>query len=336
MARENGIRVLFRVAAGPWVGFGHLVRCGVLARAIGGLRVVSLRGTAATAGAARRRGWQVLAPSACSTRALVTLAPALLVIDDPSARHAAVWVRAARRHGIPVATIHDLGLGRAGADVTIDGSLRLPRGVAPADLQGPAFAILDPDLAAWRDRRPFRDPHRVVIALGGGAHTRVLGPRLAASIRRAVPGVQVDLAAGLLPHRGGPLPAGCRWLPTPDALTPALATAAAAVVAGGVTLYEACALGAPVITLAVVPAQRRTTRAFADAGATIDASGPVPGPAIERAAAGVARLLAHPREAAQLSRRARHLVDAGGARRVTRHLLALAASHLAEERRHVA
>jgi spore coat polysaccharide biosynthesis predicted glycosyltransferase SpsG len=336
MAREHEVRVLFRAAAGPRVGFGHLVRCGVLARALGGACAVSLRGSAAAAHAARRRGWQMLAPSARSTRALVTFAPTLLVIDDPSARHAAVWVRAARRHGIPVATIHDLGLGRAGADVTIDGSLQLPRGIVPADLQGPEFAILDPDLAGWRERRPRREPNRVLIALGGGAHVRTLGPLLAARIRRAAPDARVDLAGGLLAPRGGsPLPPGCRWLATPEGLAPALATAAAAVVAGGVTLYEACALGTPVVTLAVVPAQRRTTHAFAAAGAAIDASGPVRGPALDRAAAGVSYLLSHPRAAARLSRRARHLVDAGGTRRVTRHLLALASRDRAEER-HVA
>lgn len=333
MARRDDVRVLFRAAAGPGLGFGHLVRCGVLARALGGVRALSLRGSAATARVARLRGWRVLAGS---TGAIATFAPDLLVIDDPSARPAAVWVRAARRLGIPVATIHDLGLGRAGADLTIDGSLELPRGIVPADLQGPEFAILDPDLALWRERRPLRQPNRVLVALGGGTHVRTVGPLLAARIRRAAPSARVDLAAGLLPRVGAsPLPPGCRWLMTPDGLGPALATAAAAVVAGGVTLYEACAVGTPIVTLAVVPAQRRTTRALAQAGAGIDASGADRGPAIERAAAGVSHLLSHPRAAARLARRARQLVDGDGARRVTRHLLALASRDRAEER-HVA
>jgi len=337
MARGPEMRVLFRVAAGPRLGFGHLVRCGVLARALGGVRALSLRGSVATAAVARRRGWGVLRPSADPVRTLSQFAPTMLVVDDPSARHARVWVRAARRLGVPVATIHDLGLGRADADLTIDGSLRLPRSVGPADLQGPAFAILDPRLAVLRERPPARRPNRVIVALGGGAHIQALGPMLAAGIRRHAPGARVDLAVGLLARRDGrPLPPGCRWLATPEGLAPALATAAAAVVAGGVTLYEACALGTPVVTLAVARAQRATTRAFADAGATFDASGPARRTAVDRAAAGVSYLLAHPRAADRLARRARHLVDGGGTTRVARHLLALAREDRPEERRRVA
>jgi spore coat polysaccharide biosynthesis predicted glycosyltransferase SpsG len=336
MGRLSVGRVLFRAAAGPRRGFGHLVRCGVLARALGAGRTVSLRASAATADAARARGWQVLPATSGPTRVLVTFAPDLLIIDDPSSRHAAAWVRAARRRGIPVATVHDLGLGRAGADLTIDGSLELPRGRVPADLQGPEFAILDPDLTAWRARRPIRRPDRVLIALGGGAHIHALGPTLAARIRCKVPDVRIDVAAGLLGSGHRPLPPGCRWLATPDGLAPALATASAAVVAGGITLYEACAVGTPVVTLAVAGAQRATTRAFANAGAAIDASGPIRAHALDRAAAGVAHLLSHPREAARRSRRARQLVDGAGTSRVTRHLVALAARGRAEERRHVA
>jgi spore coat polysaccharide biosynthesis predicted glycosyltransferase SpsG len=147
----------------------------------------------------------------------------------------------------------------------------------------------------------------------------------------------VDLAAGLLPQTSErQLPDGCRWIRMTNGLAPALATASAAVLAGGITLYEACVLGTPVVTLAVVPAQRVTTSAFAAAGATIDASGPVPGRALDRAAASVTRLLASPRDAARLSERARALVDGRGALRVREHLLALAERGRNTERRHVA
>jgi UDP:flavonoid glycosyltransferase YjiC (YdhE family) len=264
-------------------------------------------------------------------------APTLLIVDDPSSRAARGWVRAAQRAGIPVASAHDLGYGRAGADLTIDGSLRLPRGRRPADLQGPTYAMLNPDLADLRDRGLPRDRNRVLIALGGGAHVRVLGPALATRIRRALPDVQIDVAAGLLPDRAtSQLPDGCRWLSMPGGLAHALATASAAVLAGGITLYEACVLGTPVVTLAVVPAQRVTTRAFADAGATIDASGPARPIAMDRAAAAVSYLLSNPREAAKQSERALRLVDGRGVWRVREQLLALAEAGAAVERRHVA
>jgi spore coat polysaccharide biosynthesis predicted glycosyltransferase SpsG len=122
----------------------------------------------------------------------------------------------------------------------------------------------------------------------------------------------------------------------PAGLADALATAAVAVVAGGLTLYEACALGTPVVALAVVPAQQFAIRAAAAAGAVIDASAPTPAQAITRAADGVVRLLTHPGEAARQGARASRLVDGAGAARVARHLEALAASSPRRERRHVA
>ena len=43
------VRALFRVAAGPRIGFGHLVRAGVLSRALGiDKPLVSLRGRGTT------------------------------------------------------------------------------------------------------------------------------------------------------------------------------------------------------------------------------------------------------------------------------------------------
>ena len=50
-----------------------------------------------------------------------------------------------------------------------------------------------------------------------------------------------------------------------------LAACDVAVVAGGVTLYEACAVGVPVVALAVVAAQRPAIADFAVRGAAIDA-----------------------------------------------------------------
>jgi spore coat polysaccharide biosynthesis predicted glycosyltransferase SpsG len=336
MTTAGAERVLFRAAAGPRRGFGHLMRCGVLARMLGTRRELSLRGSAATARAARALGWRVLAQRGSALDTLQRFAPTLLVIDDPSSRAARVWVRAAQQLGIPVASAHDLGYGRAGADLTIDGSLRLPRGRRPADLQGPAFAMLNPELETLRHHNPARRTNHVLIALGGGSHVRTIGPALAARVRQVAPGVRVEIAAGLLPHRAaGELPEGCRWLRT-SSLATVLATTSAAVLAGGVTLYEACALGTPVVTLAVVPAQRVTTSAFAEAGATIEASHSTRRRAIDRAAAGVSYLLAHPREAARQSARARALVDGRGAWRVREYLLALAARGRSVEERHVA
>jgi spore coat polysaccharide biosynthesis predicted glycosyltransferase SpsG len=332
--RRSHFRVLFRAAAGSKQGYGHLMRCGALATALEVERDLSLRGSPAAAHVARGLGWKIGARASATSR--LAACPDLLVIDDPSADQATPWVRQARRQRIPVATVHDPGIGRFSSDLRIDGNIVWGDGSVPADLQGPEFAILDPIIPEIRSRRPPREPQRVLITLGGGQHVRAIGARLAERIATIVPGASIDVVAGL----GGkapstPLPARCRWVVAPSGLAQLLATASVAVVAGGITLYEACALGTPVVTLAVTPAQRPTTTAVAAAGVSIDASAPTRTMAINRAAADVAYLLANPERAARLGWCGSRLVDGQGAARVARHLLALVAAR-APEHRHVA
>ncbi len=270
-------------------------------------------------------------------RYLAAASPNLIVIDDPSAAEAARWVRRARRHGIPVASVHDLGLARVPSDLQIDGSLATVRGSRPADLQGPEFAILDPAIPEVRARRTPRVPGKVLITLGGGAHVRALGARLATRIAAAAPAAEIDVAAGFTRSRRRPaLPPRCRWIVAPAGLTDALASASVAVVAGGVTLYEACALGTPTVAFPVTRAQRPTTAAAAAAGAAIDAAAPAIARAMDRAADGVAALLAEPARAAEMGARGIALVDGRGAARVASHLRALASIGARKDRRHVA
>ena len=76
------VAVVFRIAAGPRLGFGHLVRCRAIARALGVEPRVSIRGTAATRRAAATLGLRVLAGG---LRVLDRERPQVLVVDDPSA-----------------------------------------------------------------------------------------------------------------------------------------------------------------------------------------------------------------------------------------------------------
>jgi spore coat polysaccharide biosynthesis predicted glycosyltransferase SpsG len=138
--------------------------------------------------------------------------------------------------------------------------------------------------------------------------------------------VFVEIAAGFSVRRSVPLPANCRWLVARRGLAEALARAHIAVLAGGTTLYEACALGTPVVALPVVGAQRRTVRAFAATGAIVAVDAARPERALARAAREAAALLADPAGATRLARRAARLVDGRGAERVAQRLRALAAS----------
>jgi spore coat polysaccharide biosynthesis predicted glycosyltransferase SpsG len=320
------LRVLFRAGAGPRIGFGHLVRCRSLARALGVNARVSIRGSAATRAAAALAGWQVLASDRDGE--IRTTDPQLLIVDDPSPQAAAVWVRRARRLGIRVATIHDLGLGYVASDLGIDGSIEPRPGMRGGygDLRGPAHAILDPAVAALRERHVDATPNQVLIALGGGSHVFQFAERLCRAIAADVPDATIRVAAGFADgRRRRPLVHG-EWIDAPDGLAAELAAASVAVVAGGVTLYEACALGVPAVAVAVTPAQHQTIRGFAAHGAAIDGgvSG-TSGCTVEGVAADVGRLLRSRASGKRLAVAGQRLVDGRGAFRVAAALQQLCA-----------
>jgi spore coat polysaccharide biosynthesis predicted glycosyltransferase SpsG len=310
--------VLCAVAAGPRVGFGHLVRCGVLVDALGASRQLVLRGPAQARDVALRQGWAVHVGRHVAECAW----PDLLVVDDPSATHARRWIRLVRRLGIPVVALADGSPthGR-GADLIVDGSLvARPRAGAHA-LAGPGYAILSGRVAMRRALRGARESRRVLVALGGGAHVRRLGVAIAAALAAAPAHLSVDLAEGfsLGGHRPR-LPAGCRWVHAPHGLEARLAAAAVAVVAGGVTMYEACALGTPTVAVPVVRAQRPAIVTAARAGAVVGV--PNAGRPAVSVAAAVRQLIASPARRAQLGRRARRLIDGAGTARVVARIRA--------------
>ena len=96
----------------------------------------------------------------------------------------------------------------------------------------------------------------MLVALGGGHHVRRVAQQLVLAIRRCTTDVSISVAAGFSRGRR-PTLRGARWLSARTGLTQALVDCDVAIVAGGVTLYEACALGTPAVALAVVPEQRR-------------------------------------------------------------------------------
>jgi UDP-2,4-diacetamido-2,4,6-trideoxy-beta-L-altropyranose hydrolase len=312
------VRVLFRAAAGPRVGFGHLVRCRSLARAMGAVPRMSVRGGATARRAAATMGWSLVASA--SAGAMSAERPDVLVVDDPSTRLAAVWVRAARRLGIPVVTIHDLGLGRVASDLPIDGSVLEEGRPGRREPIGPAHMILDPEILATRRRRVRPPAMRVLIALGGGAHVYHLAAGIARAVAARVPDVRIHAAAGFSrPRRQPTLPRG-RWVTAPDGLARELSRATVAVVAGGVTLYEACALGVPAVAVAVTPAQRRTIQGIARYGAVLDGGMSSDDVAIDRLAKATAALLGDARARRRLSASGRRLVDGEGAFRVAERI----------------
>lgn len=306
------VRGIFRVCAGPRLGFGHLMRARALARALPWPAVFSVRGGAAARAAARRLGLVLFSPGDSIRHQDV------VIVDDVNRQHARRWVHRAQRAGARTVAVFDRG-GAVAADIAICGSIDAPGGdrQAKAALAGARFYLLDPGIAGSNRRLEVnRRTPRVLVALGGGAHVRRVARRVAGAVADRCPNAAIAVAAGFSTGRM-PRLKGAQWLPATSSFLTALAGADAAIVAGGVTLYEAMALGIPAVGLAVVPEQRGAIRAFAAHRALIDARGTAASAtAIDTAAAGIERLLAEPLLGRRMRDAARQLVDGRGVHRV--------------------
>jgi|KBSSwiStaDraftv2_1062776.scaffolds.fasta_scaffold56848_3 spore coat polysaccharide biosynthesis predicted glycosyltransferase SpsG len=313
-------RCVVRVAAGPRVGYGHLMRARALAQHLAMQVSLSVRGGRAATQAARSLGLRVGGSPPSLTGA------DLLVVDDPSLKEGRPWIARARRAGVPSVSVHD-GVNAHDADLVICGSIGVGEiRAAGTVLNGPEFYLLDRRIRlALRKRWTSTNPRplRVLVALGGGQHVRGVAQELVLAIRRHAGDVAISVAAGFSRGRRPELD-GARWVSARKGLTKALVDCDVAVVAGGVTLYEACALGTPSVALAVVAAQRRAILQFAARGAVIDA-GLVSEVSVERAARNVARLLGDEQRRRATAGRARQLVDGLGAQRAAEQIRAMLA-----------
>ena len=308
MTHCGDLRVLFRAAAGPRRGFGHLVRCRSLARALGVRPLLALRGGPRVIETAVALGCDVVRGGA--TRVLSRLEPDVLIVDDPIAADARRWMRAARRVGSLVVSIHDLGLGCLDADLVIDGSItKNARARNGLTLAGPEYAVLDPAVAAHTGGPRERDPYSVLVALGGGPRAE-LANDIAEAIVEANPQARVRIAGGFA---GIPREEAARiaWIGPSRSLHSEMSRASVAVVGGGVSLYEACAHGVAAVGVPVVAAQRPTVSAFVKRGV---ARGVVRGRVTaESVAAECAELLTDEVMRRHMARLGQRLVDGRGA-----------------------
>jgi spore coat polysaccharide biosynthesis predicted glycosyltransferase SpsG len=332
MSASADLRVLFRAPAGPRRGFGHLLRCRSLARALGVRPLVAIRGGHRVRAAARALGCDVIegAPAAVLAR----VAPHVVVVDDPIASDARRWISCARRAGCRVVTVHDLGLGAQDGDLVVDGSI-VCRGRSsdrPAGgpegpplrtyLRGPRFALLDPAFAS--PLRAVRHPRapRVLIALGGGPRA-ALGYAIAKAVRREMPWVCIRIAGGFAVASAAGVRDRIAWTGPLDGLAGEFAACDVAVVGGGVSLYEACARGVAAVAVPVVAPQRPTVRAFVTAGTALGDARSAPDAG--RVARGVVQLLRQPALRTTVALRGRKLVDGRGAERVAEAIQRLVA-----------
>jgi UDP-2,4-diacetamido-2,4,6-trideoxy-beta-L-altropyranose hydrolase len=306
------LRVLFRAAAGPRRGFGHLVRCRSLARALGVRPLLAVRGGQAVIDTALALGCDVVDGS--SPRMIARLQPDIVVVDDPIATNAGRWIASARRAGCLVVSIHDLGIGNTEADLVVDGSVtRNAKAVWGRTLAGSQYAVLDPVFAGKSVApRTVRTP-RVLVSLGGGPRAE-LASAIAAAIAEIEPNADIRVVGGFMSGAVTTRNSRITWIETPRGLGDELARTDVAVLGGGVSLYEACARGVAAVGVPVVRAQEPTVRAFARVRAALAV--PTVGTSPQIVAQRAARLLRDVGLRRKVSRRAQQIVDGRGASRV--------------------
>jgi spore coat polysaccharide biosynthesis predicted glycosyltransferase SpsG len=312
----------------PSKGFGHLRRSMILARLLAedpSVRItfVLTEHDQWSGGQIESAGFDVLRigpravwPSGSS--------PAGLLVDVRGEEVSLPLVLEAGRKGIPVLSIHDLGLELLPSDILVDGSIA-PRAFGEASsvvsYLGPDYLVLDPQFAGVHERtRQFQDPiYRVLIAPGGG-DARAYLPKILEGLRCS--GIPLDVTALRgFSMRGqedvesaSQAPVRFRWADPEESVPELCSQADLVVAAGGLSVYEALCAGTPAIAFAVDRFQHVTVASLAGLGACLDLG---TGSELDPCdVAGGIRSLEGGAERARLSARGRELVDGRGACRV--------------------
>jgi spore coat polysaccharide biosynthesis predicted glycosyltransferase SpsG len=251
-------RLLVRLDANGDIGFGHAVRCARLLRTLrtpirlivmgDGKQIVQLFGNAE------------IVPFCGGTSsewvcAMNAAAPDAVLVDLPL-RAERPW-SAIRSLGVPVAAIDDEG-GVLDADLVINGTVleayHRYEGLRPScrTLIGPQFTLIDGAFV----RHPWSRPadRSIAVVVGSGERARDWAFLLARDGLRRAGGGAVTMIVGAGFSGAGELrqvaqPAGfnLRQGMSADELADVLARSAVALTTGGMVVYEALAVGVPLV-----------------------------------------------------------------------------------------
>lgn len=312
-------RLLIRLDANHTVGLGHAVRSGALMALLGDDTEVAVVGDAldVLAGffpAARLRHLDEGLQAIISQEA-----PDAILVDLP--RHdAALWT-ALHQSGRPIIAIDDEG-GTVPADLVVNGTVLpryhhytgLPEGALV--LTGAAYTLIRPEFG----RTPWRGQGRATTAIliGSGERARDWAFTLAgAGVDRSTWGAITMVVGAAFPDRPR-LQRICReagitlrWSLNAQAMADLLADAGVALMTGGMVVYEALAVGVPVVVFPQVPNLIPEARWFAEHGIVRDL-GYDGGMEMERVAREVGRLHHDGDAARSMAKLARSTVDGNG------------------------
>jgi spore coat polysaccharide biosynthesis predicted glycosyltransferase SpsG len=225
-----------------------------------------------------------------------------------------------RGGGARLATFDDHGEGAALAEHDFLALDPAPAVTAPNGHYGPAFIVLAPEVAALRDGpRRFTPPLELLVTLGG-SDTHGVTPRVVAALGDGLGAERVEVVVGPgFRHADEIEQASASWRVRVRSGVPSLAEAIAAaslvVCGGGVTCYEAAALGVPAVIVANEPHELPVARWLEDRRFATSV-GLHTEPFEPRLTEAVGALLRAPGELARRGAIGRELVDCRGLERV--------------------
>jgi spore coat polysaccharide biosynthesis predicted glycosyltransferase SpsG len=317
-----------QTAAGPRIGFGHLKRCMILAQSLHDCstplffldpqdRWCREQLTA--------QGYEFCCEGLEKAWSLFS-DPSAILIDTRLIDGLGLFISGAQNRGIPVISIHDLGLNPLPSDIVIDGS------IAPGSFQnifsrkaeifrGTDYMILDPVLQQLHQkRRRIRKKIQSIIVNLGGGNSQAFFPKILEGVKLWDREVTVVGIRGFIRWGQDRLermdwrPIHFRWESASP--YPFLMNADLAITAGGLSAYEALCIGTPLLALSYDPLQQITIHAMAGAGACVDLG---PGEDLNpmQLAETLARLDADREGRARISLNGKKEVDGCGAERVS-------------------
>lgn len=297
--------ILFVPQCGPRIGFGHLMRCLRVARAL-------------------RSHYDVMFLTEGISEHVDLVHPFKPVQEIPRVDCVVTDLLKPRllpsfekiRRIRPCVSFHDMGIGQFPSDVAIDSSV-VQLVPYPADRQnlhvGPRYAVLDPGRAA----PAVGPPPRIYMNFGGGDVTAIYHTVLRALESIDGP-LEIRACRGYmrwngLTSRAHPI----QWLGPEDSVAGELAGSWFALCAGGLALYEVARGGVPALVISHHHAQEKTAAEFQRLGAAISlgTKRTVSSDAIR---SGVQTLLCAPATRSRMRQAGRKIVDGQGLARVTR------------------
>ncbi len=318
-----------RTAAGPSVGFGHLVRslalAGLLKRSLEPLFLLD-RFDAGSLSQVAARGLRYTPFRPGEVWSKLPL-PCGVLIDTRLTGGTTSLLEGARSRGIPVFSIHDLGLSPLPSDIVIDGSmLPAPEQFPRRDTSfytGTSYLVLDPTYGLLHRRSKPVSPRikTLTLSLGGGnsreAFVKVLQGLRLWNRRIDVVGIpgfsrwgQEELA------QNDWQPVRFRWAASTESVARLMFQADLALTTGGLAVFEALCAGTPVMALSVDSLQQITVSMLAKDDVCINLGlvgrfDPVQLPE------SLSNLDADHKRRCRMSQNGRRLVDGLGAQRVS-------------------